>query len=1010
MDRPPRMTRSFAALGKSLRLRGLAAKLERACADAPVPDLARSLAPGVLAASRGDALSRAWQASPGRVCEVVGNLCGGAPFLVPTLERHSGWVASLATDDLAVERSADDYRRRLGDVFATAAADRTAAATLRAFKYYELSRITVRDLSSDLVPLERTNEILAELSHLADALLDRALACARSWAERASTGSPPPVRFAVIGMGKLGSEELNYSSDVDLIYVCEDPAENRGGIDPVEYTSSIAQDFGHLVRRKTGDGFLYRVDLDLRPEGKAGPLVVTGSTLADYYERWSETWEKAAFMKARPVAGDLDFGWQVIRSIDPIVYRSTMDLGAIEAIRTMKDKIEQAAGREDRWFNLKLGKGGIRDVEFVAQALQLVHGGRRPQVRQRSTQASLEALKQAGALDPEPCDALLAGYRFLRRTENRIQMEHERQVYRLPAAGAGRLRVARSLGFREGDSVAAFDQQLSEHRARIHEVFGNLFEMRGGEQILDLFQRNAPSLLANPAGRSLVENLARQIAESVATSASPERAMNNVEKFIRGVGSRRFFYELLLDRPELVPRLVRLFAASEYLSTYVATHPRLIEPLFDDPEVLLHSRSELAASFKNIREMLEADGTRVEPELSLDSSRLFHNSELVNVGLLDMDGRVDRADAERSLTDIAEVCVEEGLALAEREVVRRGKKRPAWMRYGEFLVVAMGKMASREITYGSDLDVIFLYDLPGGDDEAQLGAQGGFAGLAQKFIWALQTRTEEGVCYEIDARLRPSGNQGLLVSHIDTFAAYHDRSAAPWERQALLRARPVGGSARLAELFDRLRREILRRENPADLRREIHRVRTRMEAELAQESTERRDFKTGKGGLLDVETVVQCLQLEHAGEHERLIEPRTIAEQIALLADLSILDAADAAVLAGGWEFLQRLSSRLRIVENRSISDLSVERGDLDDVAKRLGYRSAGRSSGARRALLDEYQRRTSEIRSVYSSVLGIAEPGAAPAPPVAPRERAKPRSGRKLRARTALGRRQIRK
>lgn len=1002
------MAKRFTDLEKALRLRGLATRLETACDDAPDPAAAAAHAPDILRPAAGRSLGRVWKRSPEVLCRIAALLGGGAPFFASIFANHPDWLIRLAEDDLESERQPEEFLARLTEALGDTADRADTARVLREFKYYELARITVRDLGLDLVPLERTAEILAELSHLADALLDRALDRCREWVDAKLDGDPPEVRFAVIGMGKLGSEELNYSSDVDLIYVCED-RESGGALDGTQYTTRIAEEFGKLVRGKTGDGFLYRVDLDLRPEGASGPLVVSAASFAEYYECWAETWEKAAVMKARPVAGDAAFGWRVIRSLDPMVFRSSMDLGAIEAIRAMKDKIEQAKGRDASAFNVKLGKGGIRDIEFVAQALQLMHGGRRPQVRQRSTQASLEALSAAGVLDTDARDDLLAAYRFLRRIENRIQMEDERQLYKLPTDADGLTRIARSLGYLETDGAEHFSAALQHHRERVQAIFGQLFDRAGGGEVLDLFQRNAPALVANPTARSLIESLARQFSERVDHSANPERAMNNLAEFIRGVGQRRFFYELLLDRPELVPRLIGLFAASEYLSTYVATHPRLIEPLFDDPNVLLHSRAELDRIYEKIRKTLDAEGLRVEPELSLDALRLFHNRELVNVGLLDMDDRIERVEAERSLTEIGEVCIERGLDLAEQEVRRRGKKRPPWLRNGEFLVVAMGKLASREITYGSDLDVIFLYDLPGGDEEAQLSAQSGFVGLAQKLIWTLQTRTNEGVCYEIDARLRPSGNQGLLVSHIETFADYHSTSAAPWERQALLRSRPVAGSKRLAATFEELRREILLRDNPSDLRQEVHRIRIRMETELARESTARRDFKTGRGGLLDIETAVQYLQLAHARAHPALIDVSTVAEKIVQLAELQILDPHQARTFADGWEFLQRLSSRLRILENRSISDLDAERGDLDDVARRLGYESPGRSSGGRRSLLDEYQRRTAEIRAVYEQVLGITGAETPAAKDEEPAVKTTGRSRRKIRTRTAAGHRKRR-
>jgi glutamate-ammonia-ligase adenylyltransferase len=281
----------------------------------------------------------------------------------------------------------------------------------------------------------------------------------------------------------------------------------------------------------------------------------------------------------------------------------------------------------------------------------------------------------------------------------------------------------------------------------------------------------------------------------------------------------------------------------------------------------------------------------------------------------------------------------------------------------------MGKLASRELTYGSDLDVIFVYDLPGASDDEYVAAQEFFVRLAQKLIWALQTRTVEGVCYQVDSRLRPSGNQGTLVTSLSSLRRYHERSAAVWERQALLRARAVAGGEDLTQQFGQLRLEILRRPLVVDAAAEIRRIRRRVETELAHETNVHHDFKTGRGGLMDIECVVQYLQLLHGAQHEELFQVDGIGAQIDRLERLRHLSTGDAATLRRGWSFLQRLSSRLRIVENRSISDLDEERGDLQDLALQLGY-AAGQRSAARRALLDDYRGNTAAVRDVYERVL----------------------------------------
>jgi len=975
-------------------LAGCSERLATALSQSADPVAAPQRAADVLAAvaaADGSRLRDVWVHRFDALARILSTLCGAAPFFAPFLARHPGWLLGLAAEDLTTVRSLAEYTTLLTKELQSVPTIGQPDA-LRRFKYYQLARISVRELSPDIVPLERTGETLTELSYLADALLSRALDVAA--ARIKETYGPPGWEdpggdltrgFAVLGLGKLGSEELNFSSDVDLIYVYESPQESpseesasppQGGRPdqtPVEYFTRLAQEFGRVVSQPTPEGFLYRIDLDLRPEGSKGPLVVSSHMLADYYESWAATWERAAFMKARPVAGDRQFGWRVIRAIDPMIYRSTMDYESVAAVKELKDKIERAKGKDGDTFHVKLGQGGIRDVESVAQALQLLHGGRIPEVRGRPTETALVSLAEVGILSRPDAEDLLAAYRFLRRTENRLQMVAERQTHALPKERDDLRRLARSMVVATEEPVTAFEQILEHHRARTHQIFESLFQEAGTERILAMFARQVPKFLANPIMRPMMEDLAVQFGREIEASSDPLRAMNNLDRFIQGIGIRRFYYELLLDRPELIHRLVALFAASEYLSTHLASYPRLIEPIFDDPTVFLLPRTELEKNFEAIRREMVEQAQDDETETELEALRLAHHREIVNVGLLDLGGKVARADAEAALTEIAEICLARGLSLAASQSQRYRTPPPVSEQSGEFLVVGMGKLASRELTYGSDLDVIFLYDVERADEGTLLDAQEYFVRLAQKLIWALRTRTRAGICYDIDARLRPSGNQGMLVVSLAGFERYHATSAQVWERQALLRARPVAGSERLGADFERLRRRILRKPLPEDLEDEVHRIRARMETELARETAERHDFKTGRGGMLDIEAVVQFLQLRHGAAHDELLDVEPIATQLGHLERLALLDRAAALVLREGWEFLQRLSTRLRIVENRSISDLDEERGDLDALARGLGYTSRQRAGGARRALLNHYRHHTGAIRDVYCKILRVA-------------------------------------
>ncbi|MEE8475837.1 MAG: hypothetical protein V3T01_10825 [Myxococcota bacterium] len=960
--------------------------LRQALANAPDPEQATRSAERLLATPLpdgglvADRLAMLAGERGEKIARILHAVCGIAPFLAAFLQRHPEWLFELLDDALENPRQRDDLAERL-DTWLRRDAEQEPGLILRRFKYFELARLSIRDACDAWVPLSESDVTLRGLSDLADVILERALCIAAEelletagparW--RSAEGDAVELSFCVLGLGKLGSRELNYSSDVDLVYIHETPpgslstgsSDGFASLPPLDYFARLAQQFGILVGAATAEGFLYRVDLDLRPHGAQGALVVSDEALATYYEAWADTWERAAFMKARPVAGDLSLGWRAIRRVDPMIYRSSMDYSAATSIRSLKQKVEAAKGGRKGEFNVKIDAGGIRDVEFIAQAQQLLHGGRIPQIRERSTQRSLRRLGEVGLLPVEQVDRLLEAYRFLRRVENRIQMEDEQQRHAVPKEDGALTRLARSLGFLSSDATTRFEAELRNRREVVQSLFGDAYAEGGKERILELFARNVPHLVELPATRAMIESLAEQLARSIDESPEPERSLNNLDGFIESVGSRRFYYELLIDRPELIPRLTSLFASSKYLSNYLARYPRLIERLFADPDVLLLSREALRAEYRATVGAIETEH-RDSMEFELDALRIFQHCQVLNVGLLDIDGKIGRAASDAGLTEIAEVCLEEALAATERRLQQRPDGVPAAARSGAFLAVGMGKLGSRELTYGSDLDLIFLYDVPAADVARKAEAQAYYVSLAQRLISFLHTPTAEGFCYEIDARLRPSGNQGTLVTSVEAFQRYHEQEAAVWERQALLRARPVAGDHQLGETFTTLRRVILQRPLPVDLAQQVDAVRQRMESELAPETQRRRNFKTGRGGLLDVETVVQYLQLRHGGSNPELLDVARVDVLLARLAENSLLTADAATTLREGWTFLQQLSSRLRVGENRSISDFDSEGGDLEGLARRLGY-GAG---GARRALIADYERHTEQVRGVYEATL----------------------------------------
>jgi glutamate-ammonia-ligase adenylyltransferase len=951
-------------------------QVREALERAPDPKSAKALAERVLSAQSQSELERLAGLDATRLAQVLGTVCGTAPFLAPLCVQHPEWLTALLDDELERPRSARDLR---ADVAAALQAEVDPVRALRLAKYRALLRISVRESAPALVPLKQATEVLRELSALADALLDRALD--RAGSDVAARFGPPCFRgsdqtlgFVVLALGKLGAQELNYSSDVDLVYVFEAP---RGELDPSQqgpvharlappdYFTRLAQRFGELVSEQTPDGFLYRIDLDLRPEGQAGALVVSDEALAVYYESWADTWEKATFTKARPVAGDLSLGWRAIHTVDPMIYRSVMDYAAVDGIRELKDKIEAAHGRREDGWNVKLDAGGIRDIEFVAQALQLLHGGRIEQVRARGTEEALERLRDVKLLTSDQAESLLLGYRFLRRLENRLQMAQERQTHRVPADPEARLQVARAFGFHGSDALARFDAELEAHRDRIRAVFESMLVASSAQRIFELFARNAPQLLAAGASRQMLEGLVERLTTAIESSGNAERALNNLDRFVQGTGGRRFYFELLLDRPELVARLCALFSSSNYLSGILARHPTLIEPVFYDPNVLLLDRPALQADFASLLQECVREHED-ESEAHLAALRRFYHRQTINAGLLDLGDKIGTRELQHALTEVAEVALDRALELSRAWLAARRPELAAVP--ARFLVVGMGKLASRELGYGSDLDLLFLFD---SEAEHALEAQEHGARLGQRLISMLETKTTEGFCYEVDTRLRPSGNQGMLVSSLESLLQYHVEQGQVWERMALLRARALCGDAELGRAFESARLRILQRPLPPEALAEVRHIRGRMERELAKERPGRRDFKRGRGGMLDVENIAQYLQLAHGATHPELFAASATDVVLGLLAQQGLVASEDAAALHAGWDFLSRLSSRLRVVENRSISDLDEERGDLEAVALGLGYPAGDRAGQARRSLLADYHRHTEAIRAAYERVLG---------------------------------------
>jgi glutamate-ammonia-ligase adenylyltransferase len=959
----------------------------------------------------------------GRLSDLL-TICGSSPFLVSILRRYPEYFHNLFLENgIAEARSLTETLELLRGMVDGETDFKTLLPVLRRFKYREILRIAARDLNG-LASLE---EVTEELSDLASVCLQVAYEVCRRLLVR-EHGAPMmrtpegerEADLVVLGMGKLGGRELNFSSDIDLIYFYSSDNGETAGVSAPDgslkgrqslhaFFIKLAEMITKAVSQVTEDGFVFRTDLGLRPEGKSGDLALSLRSAEVYYESWGQPWERSAMLKARPVAGSPELGERFLRMIEPFVYRKYLDYTLIEDMMAMKKRIDLSIARdrggED---NIKLGRGGIREIEFFIQATQLVFAGKNPALRARNSFQALRILRDADIITPDDCEALSDAYRFLRTVEHRIQVVQERQTHSLPSGEDEMRYLARRCGYVDEDGPRMFRETLESHRAKVSSMYGDLFlsrEKRKEEVAPEtylIFDPNADSdlvkdLLAErrfddvdtaydnlihlrdgtprshlpPKGRRLREEITPLLFQEIIASPDPDMALSNLEKFFRAVGPRTSFYALLAENREILKLLVSLFGMSEFLSKIFILSPEILDTMvsrsFSPVKGFQEAQTELASLLE------QAD----DFEDRLDILRRYRHEEFLRIGIHDIYGRLDQAGIAGQLTTLAEVCLSAAREIAEQELSRfgtplcvdeKGEERPA-----RFAVISMGKLGGRELNYHSDLDIIYVYDYQGmTNGNRQISNREYFAKLGQKVISILSTPTREGYVYTIDTRLRPSGNAGPLVTSLESFRAYHREEAHVWERQALTKARVVVGEGRLREEIEEVIRDTVYGAGADDeVRREIHRLRMRMEHELARESMGSYNIKTGRGGMVDVEFIVQYLQLRHGRDFPRVRSVSTL-EALQALHACSLVSDEDFHALFDGYAFLRNLENRLRIIHDYSMNQLGGPKGYLNKLARRLGYDERLRHPGE--ALIADYERITGAVRQVYERILGVGE------------------------------------
>lgn len=829
---------------------------------------------------------------------------------------------------------------------------------LRQYKYREFSRIIYRDIMS-LCPFSDTME---ELSDLASAIVESAV---RFFSDELDTKLHG--EFVVLGMGKLGGRELNLSSDIDLIYVYRD----NGDPDPF---FKLAEKVTRLLSAVTEDGFLYRVDLALRPGGGKSSVAVPIEGAIEHYFYWGDTWERAAMIKARPVAGDLALGEEFIKEIEPFVYKKFLDYQSIEELKDMKTKLDKLQKERD----VKLGKGGIREIEFFIQALQLVNAGEIKGIRERNSLTALKKLKKLNIIDKDVFESLTSSYLFLRKVEHMIQLVDERQTHKIPASSEDIAILAKRCNLSDKDE---FEKLYKEHTSSVSKIYkhlffdpsqqteefgkefweladfltsGNIEEAEAVENLRNLGFKNPESAidifskLLDPrlgaltqVGKLTTKKVIPAFLGEILKSFDPDAALVNLERFVSGIGWRSSIYSVLLENPEIIKLLARLFSTSGYLSNFLIRHPEYLDVItLRDVRTEFASKEEMLESLK--AGMIEA----LDYEDQLDAIRKFRHVETLKICLRDLNGEVDPFYVGKYLSMVAEAVLEVGLQLAWDIVSKTQKSKHQKLK---MQILGMGKLGGQEMSYNSDLDVIFIYE---GDDREF------YSKLGQKVISVLSVPTGEGYAYKIDLDLRPSGRSGALVTSFDSFKEYHHSSAQIWERQALVRARPTAGSKQLGNKIMKAVRDFVYEEKyPRDFYKEIYRLRSRMEKELAKETASKVNIKIGKGGTVDIEFLVQMLQLKYGGEYEELRVQNTVDALFAINSN-GLIEEREFQVLHEGLNFLKKMENLLRLLHDRSINELYES--DFDKLAADLDKNNDGKK------LKKEYVSITNGIRKIY--------------------------------------------
>lgn len=937
---------------------------------------------------------------PDEVSETLPKVWACSEFVMQACERFPDVFMELAlSGDLLKSHTDEGYKNSI-IIDLEQADEKYLHKQLRHFRRREMLRIVWRDIAG-WAELTETTE---NLSSMAEACIDFALSNLYQW-QCNELGTPVneegvAQKLIVLGMGKLGAWELNVSSDIDLIFAFPEEGEVKGGPKTLansEFFSRLGKKLIQSLDQQTEDGFVFRVDMRLRPFGQTGPLVSSFSAFENYYVVHGRSWERYAMVKVRVVGGDREAGDELLSTVRPFVYRRYLDYGAYESLRELKTMITQEVKRKGMKNNVKLGAGGIREVEFIAQVFQLIRGGRDTDLQERRVLIVLDLLVDKDLLPDFVVNELKAAYIFLRNTEHRIQEYQDRQTHNLPEDEVGQARLALGMGF---ESWSSFLTELNQHRENVEAHFDQVFvapqienhetkdnkvgentEQQSEIQQLEaiwynkLDEQDAEDLLSAKGfldSASAIKQLktlhkSRQYASlSRQGQTRLDRLMplllgalhqvNNVDatferilSLLSHVARRSVYLALLLENPMVLSQLIKLCSASPWIARYLQQLPILLDELMD-PRSLYQPPEKEDLVNEILQRVAQLNLGDVEQEM--DALRNFKQSNILRVAAADISNALPLMAVSDHLSWIAEVVLDAALEQAWRHLVSR-HGRPVCNTDGDlcdkgFAIIGYGKLGGYELGYGSDLDMVFLHgsesshlETVSNEDngEKSISVQVFFARLGQRIIHILTAHTSAGVLYEADMRLRPDGASGLLVTNLKSYRDYQLNKAWLWEHQALVRARVVAGDKQIAEQFEIIRREVLSQQrDKADLRKEVLDMRNRMRKELSKEKNGQFDLKQGVGGIVDIEFMVQYGVLAWACEKPALLEFTDNIRLLEALGSAGLLTKADVELLSEAYRTFRARLHKMALQEQSGMVD-AEEYSELSTAVRQIWLR-----------------------------------------------------------------------